>query len=122
MALDGYDAVLIIGHRPFVASTKHESNAGSVDITIAEPGLGSRLRKGEGQIGRDGGLANTAFSAGHGDDMLHALDLRGANRSGGGGGSLHIDFHRHTANPSQGLEGRCRLRMDFFCDASVICR
>ena len=122
MALDGDDAVVIIGRRAFIGSAKHESNARAVDVAIAEARLGAGLRECESQIRRDGGFADTSLSAGHSDDMLDSLDLRRAHHSGGCGGSLNIDLHRNTAGTAHGLKRRCGIGVDFFCDTGVIGR
>ena len=121
MPLDGDDAVVIIGRRALVGSAEHESDARAVDVAIAEPRLGTRLRESEGQIGCDSGFPDAAFSTGHCDNMLHALDPRRPHGSSGGGGSLDIDFHRNTAGSAHGLQSRRRVGVDFFCNASVIC-
>ena len=121
MPLDGNDAVVIVGGRAFVGSAEHESNAWAVDVAIAEARLGTGLGESESQIGCDGGFPDAAFSAGHGDDMLHTLDLRGADGSRGRGRGLNIDLHRNPAGAAHGLQSRCRVGVDFFCNARVIC-
>jgi hypothetical protein len=98
VTLDGDDAVFIISRGPFVGSAEHESDARTVDVAIAEPGLCARVRQGEGEICSDGGFADTAFSAGHGNHMLHAFDLGGSDGPSGGRRRLDIDFHRNSAS------------------------
>src|SRR5256885_483741 len=73
LRLDRNDALILRGFR-LLCRAQHDRYVGPVNVRVEQADSVAELRQGQCQVYGDGGLADAAFAAGNGDEILHAGD------------------------------------------------
>lgn len=122
MGGDRNDLVVFGGERAFVFA-KHQGDGWAAEVTIAESDFGSGFGKGNGEVGRDGGFANTTFAGCDRDDVFDAGDgvfFRLSWGFGLGGCCLNVDFDLRMFDLRHGIEEGMAVIENLFRNRGVI--
>ena len=93
---------LVLARLGRLARAHQNGNAGAVDVGVEESHPRPALRERDGEIGRDGRLADAALSASDGDDVPDALEDARVRRRGPAHLGGHVDPHfRDTGDSCQ---------------------
>ncbi len=112
-------------HRRLAGRAEHARNVGPVDVGVHHADPVTRLREGDGDVGRDGGLSHPTLARRHGDDAAE-IGLRRRDggrarwdRNGGGGWTVrgarrprrvgHGDADSLAPDPLDSLDGGAGL-------------
>ena len=71
VGLEGLHRLAVDRHR-LAARAEHRGLGRAVDVRVEDAHAGALVRKGEGEVRRDRGLADAALARGDGDQILHA--------------------------------------------------